>query len=70
MNPKLLKRPARKPRTEGKRYVYYPKSVLRNDAIPNGASVFTTSLCEEDGTIEVRHDRSLFRVLLSDLCEK
>lgn len=70
MNPKLLKRMARKPRVTGKVMVYYPQPLHAREEIPTGSKVRTASLCGMDGTIMVTHLGVEYRVFLNDLCER
>ncbi len=69
MNPKLMKRLTRSPRSFDKRFYYFPSAMTANPEIPQGAQVKVLEKVDKAGTIPVRFGGKKYLVFLQDLCD-
>ena len=69
LNPKLLKRLTRSPRSFDKSFHYYPSAMTANPDIPQGATVKVCDKADAAGCISVKYANKKYLVFLSDLCD-
>jgi hypothetical protein len=69
MNPKLMKRLTRSPRSFDKNFYYFPSAMTANPEIPQGAQVKVLEKVDKAGTIPVRFGGKKYLVFLQDLCD-
>ncbi len=69
MNPKLMKRLTRSPRSFDKKFYYFPSAMTANPEIPQGAQLKVLEKVDKAGTIPVRYGGKKYLVFLQDLCD-